>query len=217
MEWFVLANTVQKAMSQGLTTRQQEIVEYLRNAQRRTGVMPSTREIQHFFGFASQTAAMSHLRALEKKGVIQRLPGKARAVVFPEELDREEIVDIPIYGNIAAGMGQDVEPERQGCVSIDISSLGVGRNARTFALKVRGDSMIDAHICSGDTVILEFREPRNGEIVAALIDGETTLKRYVVQNGKPFLHAENPDFPDLIPARELIVQGVFVALLRQAA
>ena len=76
--------------------------------------------------------------------------------------------------------------------------------------------MIDAHICSGDTVILEFREPRNGEIVAALIDGETTLKRYVVQNGKPFLHAENPDFPDLIPARELIVQGVFVALLRQA-
>ena len=77
--------------------------------------------------------------------------------------------------------------------------------------------MIDAHICSGDTVILEFREPRNGEIVAALIDGETTLKRYVVQNGKPFLHAENPDFPDLIPARELIVQGVFVALLRQAA
>lgn len=204
-------------MSQGLTTRQQEIVEYLRNAQRRTGVMPSTREIQHYFGFASQTAAMSHLRALEKKGVIQRLPGKARAVVFPEELDREEIVDIPIYGNIAAGMGQDVEPERQGCVSIDISSLGVRRNARTFALKVRGDSMIDAHICNGDTVILEFREPRNGEIVAALIDGETTLKRYVIQNGKPFLHAENPDFPDLIPARELIVQGVFVALLRQAA
>lgn len=204
-------------MSQGLTTRQQEIVEYLRTAQRRTGVMPSTREIQHYFGFASQTAAMSHLRALEKKGVIQRLPGKARAVVFPEELDREEIVDIPIYGNIAAGMGQDVEPERQGCVSIDIRSLGVRGNVRTFALKVRGDSMIDAHICSGDTVILEFREPRNGEIVAALIDGETTLKRYVIRDGKPFLHAENPDFPDLIPARELIVQGVFVALLRQAA
>jgi repressor LexA len=204
-------------MSQGLTTRQQQILEYLRHAQRRTGVMPSTREIQHFFGFASQTAAMSHLRALEKKGVIQRLPGKARAVVFPEELDREEIVDIPIYGNIAAGMGQDVDPEREGCVSIDVRSLGVRGNARTFALKVRGDSMIDAHICSGDTVILEFREPRNGEIVAALIDGETTLKRYVVQSGKPFLHAENPEFPDLIPARELIIQGVMVALLRQAA
>jgi len=200
-----------------LTRRQQEILEYLRKSQRQTGIMPSTRELQHYFGFASQTAAMSHLRALERKGVIQRIPGKARAVVFPEELDRGEIVDIPVYGHIAAGMAQDVEQERQGCISMDISSLGIPRNARTFALKVRGDSMIDAHICSGDTVILEFREPRKGDIVAALIDGETTLKRYVVENGKPFLRAENVDFPDLIPARELIIQGVLVALLRQAA
>ena len=204
-------------MSQGLTSRQQEIVDYLKDAQRRDGLMPSTREIQHFFGFASQTAAMSHLRALERKGVIQRLPGKARAVIFPDELDREQIVDIPIYGNIAAGMSQDAEPDRQGCVSIDIASLGIPRNARTFALKVRGHSMIDAHICNGDTVILEFREPRNGDIVAALIDGETTLKRYVVEKGKPFLRAENADFPDLVPARELIIQGVLVALLRKAA
>lgn len=204
-------------MSQGLTSRQQEIVDYLKDAQRRDGLMPSTREIQHFFGFASQTAAMSHLRALERKGVIQRLPGKARAVIFPDELDREQIVDIPIYGNIAAGMSQDAEPDRQGCVSIDIASLGIPRNARTFALKVRGHSMIDAHICNGDTVILEFREPRNGDIVAALIDGETTLKRFVVEKGKPFLRAENADFPDLVPARELIIQGVLVALLRQAA
>lgn len=204
-------------MQEGLTQRQREIVEYLKSAQRTTGVMPSTRELQHYFGFASQTAAMSHLRALERKGVIQRLPGKARAVVFPEELDREEIVDIPVYGQIAAGMASEVEQERLGCVSIDISSIGIPRSARTFALKVRGDSMIDAHICSGDTVILEFREPRDRDIVAALIDGETTLKRFVVNKGKPFLHAENEEFPDLIPARELIIQGVMVALLRKAA
>ena len=200
-----------------LTTRQQEILDYLKTSQRKTGIMPSTREIQHFFNFASQTAAMSHLRALERKGVIQRLPGKARAVIFPNELDREEIVDIPVYGRIAAGMAQDTEPEKEGCISIDISSLGIPRHARTFALKVHGDSMIDAHICHGDTVILEFREPRRGDIVAALIDGETTLKRYVVDKGKPFLRAENIDYPDLIPARELIIQGVLVALLRQAA
>lgn len=204
-------------MQSELTSRQQEILEYLRSSQRKTGIMPSTREIQHFFGFASQTAAMSHLRALEKKGVIQRLPGKARAVVFPEELDRDEIMDIPVYGSIAAGMAQDVEQERQGCISIDISSIGIPRNAKTFALKVRGESMIDAHICHGDTVILEFREPRKGDIVAALIDGETTLKRYVVEKGRPFLRAENPDFPDLIPATELVIQGVLVALLRQTA
>lgn len=200
-----------------MTDRQKEILDYLKSAQRTTGVMPSTREIQHYFGFASQTAAMSHLRALERKGVIQRLPGKARAVVFPEELDREEIIDIPIYGQIAAGMAGEVEQRREGCVSIDIASIGLPRSARTFALKVRGESMIDAHICHGDTVILEFREPRNRDIVAALIDGETTLKRYVVNKGKPYLHAENEEFPDLIPARELIIQGVMVALLRKPA
>lgn len=209
--------TLFNPMQVSLTERQKEILEYLRQSQRHTGIMPSTREIQHYFGFASQTAAMSHLRALERKGVIQRLPGKARAVIFPEELDRAEIADIPIFGSIAAGMSQDAEPEREGCISIDVTSLGIPRHARTFALRVRGDSMIDAHICDGDTVILEFREPRKGDIVAALIDGETTLKRYVVEKGKPFLHAENPNFPDLIPARELIIQGVLVALLRHAA
>lgn len=200
-----------------LTHRQQEILDYLRKSQRQSGLMPSTREIQHYFGFASQTAAMSHLRALERKGVIQRLPGKARAVIFPDELDRGEIIDIPIYGSIAAGMSQDVEQERQGCISLDVTALGIPRNSRTFALKVRGNSMIDAHICSGDTVILEFKEPRKGDIVAALIDGETTLKRYVVEKGKPFLRAENSDFPDLIPAQELIIQGVLIALMRKAA
>jgi repressor LexA len=204
-------------MQPDLTRRQKEILDYLRMSQRKTGIMPSTREIQHYFGFASQTAAMSHLRALERKGVIQRLAGKARAVIFPEDLDRGEIADIPIYGNIAAGMSQDAEPERQGCVSVDISALGIPRHSKTFALKVRGNSMIDAHICDGDTVILEFREPRKGDVVAALIDGETTLKRYLVERGRPFLRAENPKFPDLIPAHELVIQGVLIALLRHAA
>ena len=204
-------------MAHNLTSRQIEILDYLRKAQRETGIMPSTREIQHYFGFASQTAAMSHLRALEKKGVIQRLPGKARAVVFPEDLDRAEICDIPIYGRIAAGFGEDQQQEQEGCLSIDVTSLGVARKRDTFALKVRGDSMIDAHICDGDTVVLEKREPRNNDIVAALIDGETTLKRFIKEKGKTYLQAENPHFPDLIPVEELIVQGVMVALLRKAA
>ncbi|MGI9240400.1 MAG: transcriptional repressor LexA [Verrucomicrobiales bacterium] len=198
-----------------LTKRQQEVYDYLKDYHQSTGLMPSTREIQRHFDFASQTAAVSHLRALEKKGVIQKHAGKARALVLPEELERDEIVDVPIYGNIAAGMAQDAEQEQNGCLSVDITSLGIPRNSKTFALRVRGESMIDAHICDGDHVILEFREPRKNDIVAALIDGETTLKRYVIQRGKPYLQAENADFPDLIPARELIIQGVMVALLRR--
>ena len=74
--------------------------------------------------------------------------------------------------------------------------------------------MKDASIVEGDVVIMEFCEPRSGDIVAALIDGETTLKRYLVQRGKPFLRAENPKYPDLIPAQELVIQGVFRALIR---
>lgn len=197
-----------------LTQRQQQLLDFLRENQRRNGVMPSTREIQAHFGFASQTAAVSHLKALQRKGVIERLPHKARAVIFPGDRDREEVVSIPLYGTIPAGMPTDSQESPDACISMDISTLGIPRNARTFALRVRGDSMIDAHICSGDTVILEFREPNHGDIVAALIDGETTLKRYIVRNSRPYLKAENPDYPDLVPAHELVIQGVLVMLLR---
>ena len=76
--------------------------------------------------------------------------------------------------------------------------------------------MVDAHIVDGDIVIMEDRKDvRPGDIVAALIDGETTLKRYVVDRGRPYLKAENPLFPDLRPARELRVQGVMVSLVRK--
>lgn len=177
--------------------------------------MPSTREIQEHFGFASQTAAVSHLNALEKKGIITRLAGKARALMFADQEDREEIIDIPIYGMIPAGMGDDTVPVSEGMLSVDTRSMGVRPGTDVFALRVRGESMIDAHILDGDHVVLEkAREPRNKDIVAALIDGETTLKRYVMDQRKPFLKAENSSFPDLIPARELLVQGVMVGLVR---
>ncbi len=199
----------------GLTERQIELLDFLREYQRENGLMPSTREIQNHFGFASQTASMGHLRALERKGAIKRLPNKARAVVFPDDLQRGELVDVPVYGMIPAGMPVEASEMEEERIAIDSSTLGLAAGARTFALRVRGDSMIEAHICDGDTVILELREPRNRDIVAALIDGETTLKRYVVRGRKPYLKAENPDYPDLIPARELIVQGVMVMLLRK--
>lgn len=197
-----------------LTARQREMLDFLRNYQREHGVMPSTRDIQKAFGFSSQTAAMSHLRALEKKGAIQRRAGIARAVVFPGDLQRAEIIDVPVYGQIPAGLAVEAEQQTEGCISVDIKTLGIPRSARTFALKVRGDSMTGAHILDGDFVILEVREPRPRDIVAALIDGETTLKRYLVTNGQPFLKAENPDYPDLIPARELVIQGVMISLIR---
>ena len=197
-----------------LTDRQRQMLEFLRQHQREFGVMPSTREIQKHFGFSSQTAAMSHLRALEKKGAIQRHAHKARAVVFPADLERAEIVDVPVFGQIPAGMAVDAVQENEGCISVDINTLGIPRHAKTFALKVRGESMIRAHICDGDIVILEIREPRPRDIVAALIDGETTLKRFLVKSGQPYLKAENEDYPDRIPASEMVIQGGMIALIR---
>ncbi len=176
--------------------------------------MPSTREIQEHFHFASQTASVNHLKALEKKGAIQRTAGKARAVSLPSMLNRQPVLDIPLFGGIAAGMPEAVDQPPEGRLSIDAASLGVRPGTSSFALRVRGDSMIEAHIVDGDTAILEAREPREGDIVAALIDGETTLKRYLVREGKPFLRAENSRYPDIIPARELVVQGVLIGLLR---
>lgn len=197
-----------------LTDRQRDVLQFIQTEQREKGITPSTREIQHHFGFASQTSVMQYLDALTRKGFIDRHARKARALITP--VQKMRITDIPIYGQIPAGMAALTEEHIEGRVSVDAHSGNLSKNSRTFALRVRGDSMIDAHIVDGDIVILEDRkEARHGDIVAALIDGETTLKRYVVEHGRPYLKAENPRYPDLIPARELRIQGVMVSLIRR--
>jgi repressor LexA len=140
---------------------------------------------------------------------------RARAVSIVADLDREPMLQIPIYGAIAAGLPEAQEEEAIGTVAIGTITSGLTADTPTFALRVRGDSMIGAGIHDGDTVILEQREPRSNDIVSALIDGETTLKTFLREKGQPFLRAENPAYPDLIPARELTIQGVLVALVRK--
>jgi repressor LexA len=197
-----------------LTERQRDVLHFIQREQREKGVTPSTREIQSHFRFASQTSVMQYITALEKKGFLQRHAGKARALITP--IQKVRIHDVPIYGQIPAGMASLTEQDIEGHVSLDHHSANVSKTHGTFALRVRGDSMIGAHILDGDIVILEqSKEVHNGDIVAALIDGETTLKRYVVDHGRPYLKAENPRYPNLIPARELKIQGVMVSLVRK--
>src|SRR4051812_34471453 len=199
-----------------LTDRQRNILQFIQHEQREKGVTPSTREIQNHFGFASQTSVMQYIAALERKGFINRQARKARALITP--LQKVRIADIPIYGQIPAGMATMTEENIEGHVSLDAGSVNASKNGRTFALRVRGDSMIDAHILDGDIVILEDRkDAQNGDVVAALIDGETTLKRYVLERGRPYLKAENPLYPNLTPARELRIQGVMTSLIRKQA
>jgi repressor LexA len=197
-----------------LTERQKRILDFIQREQREKGITPSTREIQTHFRFASQTSVMQYIVALERKGFLNRHPHKARALITP--VQRVRITDVAIYGQIPAGMSEVTDEMIEGHVSLDTESANVSRNRGTFALRVRGDSMIGAHILDGDIVILEqSKDVHHGDIVAALIDGETTLKRYVVERGRPYLKAENARYPNLIPARELKIQGVMVSLIRK--
>jgi repressor LexA len=206
----------------GLTTRQQEILGFLQVHHKEHSYWPSIRDIQQHFGFRSTNAVMGHLRALERKGYLSRIQGQARAYRITYDNTGEapaeamNVVDIPIYGSIAAGYPDGVEPGGAiGRMQIDVETAGVRSNRRSFALKVRGDSMIDAGIHDGDIVIVEPGMPTSGDIVAALIDNETTLKRFVQQGGKsPYLKAENVLYPSLHPVGELLIQGIAKAVVR---
>lgn len=202
-----------------LTAKQQKIVDFILKRQRVDGTTPTQREIADEFGFTSPNAVTQHLRLIRQKGFLESDAGKARSlrVISPLTKLRSRIVDIPVFGTIPAGLPQNREQDAEGCVSVDVESIGYKPTRNAFALRVTGDSMIGRHILDGDFVILEHgAEPRNGQIVAALIDGASTLKTFVLKGRKPFLKAENPKYPDLVPAEELMIQGVFKALIRRA-
>lgn len=207
-----------------LTLRQQEMLGFIQVYLRDNGYWPSIREIQGHFDFKSTNAVMGHLRALEKKGYISRIPGQARTFRITYQSDDQKPkgamdvvrVDMELLGQIAAGYPDGVETSGEiARLQLDESNARLYRTRRSFALKVSGDSMVDAGIFEGDIVILEPRLPNDGDIVAALIDNETTLKRFVQKGGKPpFLKAENPRYPKLHPVSELVIQGVARAVVR---
>ncbi len=202
-----------------LTKRQRQVLDFIQSVRRSAETTPTLREIAAHFGFRSSRAAADHLDALKRKGFLQSEPGKARAlrVTSPLAKLRGSIVDIPLYGSIPAGIPQAREQEAEGCISVDVETVGYKPTRNAFALRVTGDSMVGRYILDGDFVVLEHGpEPRNGQVVAALIDGASTLKTFVVKGGKPYLKAENPKYPDLIPAQELMIQGVLKALIRRA-
>lgn len=177
---------------------------------------PTPREIAAAFGWKSKRAAECHIEALIRKGWLTSEPGKARSL-RPVKPLRPNVVELPLFGTIPAGFGEDRDQEADACVPVAVETLGFKPTRNTFALRVSGDSMIGKHICDGDIAVFEHGpDPRPGQIVAALIDRKSTLKTYVVKRGKPYLQAENPKYPDLIPSEELVIQGVFRALIRRA-
>lgn len=207
-----------------LTIRQREILDYIQSHFSDNTYWPSIRDIQTHFGFQSTNAVMGHLKALENKDYILRVPGQARAFrlstnaqAFSRGGALPITITIPIYGSIAAGYPDRVEASGAiGTLQIDVSTAGVRNHSKSFALKVRGESMINAGIFDGDIVIVEPGEPRHSDVVVALIDGETTLKRYIkeTEGSVPYLRAENTKYPDLIPVTELHIQGIARSIVR---
>jgi repressor LexA len=200
-----------------LTERQDQILDFVKTHQRTHGVPPSTRQIGRQLE-ASQATVMGHLRALAKKSQLEKLADgkwglKAAGV-------QTHLFEAPIYGSIPAGLPAMQEQTPDETITVDPSLFGV-RRARPdhfWFLRVRGDSMIDAHILDGDLVALERREPRPGDIIAALVDDtETTLKRLVREGGRLILRAANASYADIIPTRGLESQGVVVGLIRRRA
>ena len=201
------------------TGRQMAVLKIIERQRALGEPAPTLREIGQELGMPNVSAVAKHVAALQRKGLLATEAGKSRSlrVLSPLRDLQSAVAHIPLFGSIPAGYADNREQSAEGCVSVDVETLGFKPGRNTFALRVSGESMIGRHIVSGDVVILEHGpEPRHGDIVAALIDGESTLKTFLRKNGKPFLKAENPKYPNLIPAEELMIQGVFKTLIRKA-
>lgn len=213
---YSLLSSPTHAMKHPLTERQQSIYDFIQDYQCTHGFSPKIREIQDSFDIKSVNGVIKHLHALEKKGWIQR-DNTPRGISLLEKVKcklSSNLLTIPIFGSIPAGNAQQLDEHVEGYHTIE---AGAYAKQDAFALRVRGESMIDAGIYDGDIVVaVPQKQPRVGDIVVALLDGESTLKRFMKDsNGNPYLKAENVAYPEMYPIGSLEVQGVVVSLSRQ--
>ncbi len=205
-----------------LTARQRRILEFIRDWVERYGYPPSVREIGEAVGLVSPSSVAYQLKALETKGFLRRDPNRPRAVDVrsPNELVDDEALRsarpqpayVPLVGRIAAGGPILAEQAVEEFFPLPRELVGEGE---VFMLEVKGDSMIDAAICNRDWVVVRQQPTANaGDIVAAMIDGEATVKSYRQRDGHVWLMPANPAF-DPIPGDDATIMGRVVAVLRR--
>jgi len=200
----------------GLTRRQAEILAYITEYTEVNGYAPTLQEIGGRFGLSSVATVHKHVSLLVEKGYLSRERRNASRdmVVVNRRSDSPAVVRIPLLGTVAAGLPIEALAEHE---EIVLPEEWLGRG-RTYALRVRGDSMIDEQIRDGDTVVVEAREmARNGETVIALVDGDAvTVKQYHREGPNIRLQPANPTVPVLIlPEERVQVQGVVIGVLRR--
>lgn len=193
-----------------LTARQQQILELIRDHIQATGYPPTRAEIANQLGFRSVNAAEQHLKALEKKGVIEIIKGTSRGIRLLEEYG-----GIPVVGEVAAGEPILAQQNIEDYLGFEANVFSPPAD---FFLRVRGDSMRDAGILDGDLLAVKsVREARDGTIVVARIDDEVTVKRLRRHRNKVSLLPANDDYQPIevdLTRQELVIEGLAVGILR---
>lgn len=224
--------TIHELGSDGITPRQRQILEAIRDSVTQRGYPPSMREIGEAVGLNSSSSVKHQLTALQTKGYLRQDPNRPRAleVVLPEDVDnvtdsaysaavsanaapmRTEAVDVPLVGRIAAGGPILAEQAVDDVLTLPRQLTGEGE---LFMLKVSGDSMIDAAICDGDYVVVRQQlDADNGDIVAALLDGEATVKTLRRRDGQVWLMPHNPRY-EPIDGTHARIMGKVVSVMRR--
>lgn len=197
-----------------LTKKQEAILDYIRQYQRQEQMPPSGRTILARFNLRAQSGVRQHLAALAGKGLVVQFADGRWGV--KAEGAQTHLFEVPILGEIPAGLPALQEQEADDKIGVDFRAFKIHRPQlnRFFALRVRGDSMTGLHIVPGDLVLLEWREPRLGEVIAALADETTvTLKKLVRERGRMVLRAANAKYADITPDH-LEAQGVVRGVIR---
>jgi repressor LexA len=202
-----------------LTKRQKQVLDFIAHFQDENGYCPSYEEIAHGLDLASLATVHKHISSLEAKSYLKRGFNQSRSLeLAPKYLQEQRrsrpLTEVPLLGRIAAGAPVESVAQRETLNFAEFTS-----NANTFALEVRGNSMIDDHICDGDLILLErVAQARDGDIVVALVAGsETTLKRFYRAPGDQIrLQPANSTLkPIIVPARDVQIQGRLLAVLRK--
>jgi repressor LexA len=202
-----------------LTVRQEQILRYYRDRQQQTGILPTLQEAADHFRFKSRNAVRQHLRLIEKKGALHRVPGRSRALEFLRRDNRgdPDWVRVPLIGTIPAGNLATAYEDAEELLNLPTNLF---HGHQLFALRVRGTSMERAGILHGDVAVLdEAPDVREGAIAAVLVEDEATLKRVYHTRGALVLKAENPAFRDIKiapnEAQRPRLLGVLVGILRK--
>lgn len=217
-DWFVRGILGRcRSVTEALTERQRQVLQFIKDEIRAKGYPPSVREIGEAIGLSSSSTVHGHLARLEEKGFIKRDPTKPRAIEVLGEsgaLPAKRMLNVPVLGRVTAGQPIFADQNIEDHFPLPTDFV---RDEEVFFLTVQGDSMVDAGILSGDMVLVR-RQPtaQNGEVVVALIDDEATVKRFFKEHGHFRLQPENR-FMDPIIVPDVTVLGKVIGLVRRMA